>query len=851
MDESHKLLTSARPEAQAVRTAGVLALLGVAFWVDLRAPLTAVSGVAFLLPVLASVGLHRRSALWLTASASTLLLFAKCALVDVAGFGLGQLLFHRTLGASLLWSVTAAAAGLRQSARDKARAEAEAAEARTAVVALRAALARATAAEHELRSRHELLEAMARMSHVGGWQLDVATQKLQWTAEVYRIHETEPGHEVSREYANAFFPPEVRTEVSEAVRRAIEDGTPFDMVLPLITAKGNRRWVRGVGTAEWEGGVIKRVSGALQDITESREIQNRLARASRGSAEGHWEYDFTTRSAWLSASFQELLAKDAVDCTCSREQFWGLLAPEDVDRVQRVLSRHIATGAPYDVELQMRCQGGGTRWFRSRATAELAANGQPLRVGGSIIAIDAEKAARQELEALRERHERALKGTQDGVWDWNLKTQEVWLSGRFRELLGYDALDTVRLPDSANTIREIVHPDDGARLVAVTQRHLEHRELYDAEVRFKMRDGSYRWFRLRGSAERDGSGTPTAFAGSLQDIDEEKRAEFERTESRKRVARAVDGSSDALFEVDLINRGPTWYSPRLREMLGYAPGDPFPDSILNFLAPEERAAIQEAGVRQGRDNAPAESTFQLPTKDGAKRWFRARWRSERDAQGNVARLSGSFQDITQQREAEAALQAATAAAAAANRAKGEFLANMSHEIRTPLNGVLGMTELLLDGTLAGCPSRAGAALVTTLRERQRIRQCHHPPPSQPLRPLLLAQRSRSRQAPTAGCEVEKFIERPDRFSPGGRRLSGTRGHQLRHASCHRHLLPRKRQGPGHSRPIEPLGRSIEHPLPCAQRLSGHEGSDKISEKHGRLHRGPEDCSAPEPGRSLQ
>jgi PAS domain S-box-containing protein len=128
--------------------------------------------------------------------------------------------------------------------------------------------------------------------------------------------------------------------------------------------------------------------------------------------------------------------------------------------------------------------------------------------------------------ALRESEERyrlALKGTNDGIWDWNIVTGEVFFSDRWKAILGYE-------PDEiSNKVEEWktrIHPEDLDRVMAVHRENFEGKTPhFEVEYRLLHKDGSYRWILGRGTCLRDDRGVPIRAAGSHTDITERKKAE--------------------------------------------------------------------------------------------------------------------------------------------------------------------------------------------------------------------------------------------------------------------------------------------------------------------------------------
>jgi len=120
------------------------------------------------------------------------------------------------------------------------------------------------------------------------------------------------------------------------------------------------------------------------------------------------------------------------------------------------------------------------------------------------------------------RFQLAINGSDDGIWDWKPGPDELFVSPRAHELLGYSPDDPP--PSRMSDLIDLLHPDDTQPTIDAMNAHLTHRAPYRINHRFKMKDGTYRWFRARAQAIWDENGLPTRMAGSVSDIDDLVRA---------------------------------------------------------------------------------------------------------------------------------------------------------------------------------------------------------------------------------------------------------------------------------------------------------------------------------------
>jgi chemotaxis protein methyltransferase CheR len=131
--------------------------------------------------------------------------------------------------------------------------------------------------------------------------------------------------------------------------------------------------------------------------------------------------------------------------------------------------------------------------------------------------------AKEALRSSEERYILALAGSTDGLWDWNILSDTVFYSERFRDILG---VSLEEFPGTMESFRSRLHPEDADATWTAVERHLKERVPFKLEYRLLTKSGTYLWFLARGQAVWDSAGNAVRMSGWIQDITERKQAEL-------------------------------------------------------------------------------------------------------------------------------------------------------------------------------------------------------------------------------------------------------------------------------------------------------------------------------------
>jgi PAS domain S-box-containing protein len=290
----------------------------------------------------------------------------------------------------------------------------------------------------------------------------------------------------------------------------------------------------------------------------------------------------------------------------------------------------------------------------------LAIDGAPLAgaADGAVQLVLRDVTARVQRErAIRDSEERlalALAGAQEGVWDWNLETNAVVYSARWKQMLGYSDEE---IENHISAWERLVHPDDRSRADRANDSVARgERATYQAEFRLRHKNGHYIHVLSRGyPVRRDAGGRVIRIVGTHLDLTEQKRAEAALLENEERLKLAFEGAQEGVWDWNLAT-GTVVYSSRWKQMLGYADDEiePHVSAWERLLHPDDMAQAQRVSesVRQGA--ATYEGEFRLQHKDGHYVHVLSRGYPVRlEPGGPVVRIVGTHFDLTARKQAEA------------------------------------------------------------------------------------------------------------------------------------------------------------------------------------------------------
>ncbi len=536
--------------------------------------------------------------------------------------------------------------------------------------------------------------------------------------------------------------PSKRDIVTQIVSDMVE-GKEEKCPIPLLTSTGNllpvetRVWI-----GQWNGndtlfGISKdlsKESEALEKFNKMFESNPSLMAVSELPSMKFTEVNraFIEKSGYTQ---NEIIGKTAKDLDLfidhTQQEF---AAKELIDR-----------GSIEDIDLKIKTKTG--KILDGLFSGTLFDSGGKRYLLTVMTDITAQKTIERELNKSREQYILAVTGTNDGIWDWNIKDKTIFLSPRWKEILGYT---NEELPNNFETFERLLHEDDRRRVFENIDNYLAgSAKEYSQEFRMTHKEGYSIWVSSKGQAYRDENGTPYRMAGLHSDITERKnteealinQAELQNilmdisskyinisssqmeeaiNESLEQLTLYVGADRAYIFDYDfkngVCNNTYEWCAPDVIpqiEELQNIPVEAMTEWVTTHKKGESLyiydvlALDKDDPVRAILEPQQIKSLITIPLMENETCVgfvgfdFVKKNRNYSDKEEVLLRVFAQMLvNVTTRSKLEKKLLLEKANAEIANKAKSEFLANMSHEIRTPLNGVIGFTELLKSSPLS-------------------------------------------------------------------------------------------------------------------------------------------------------
>ena len=258
----------------------------------------------------------------------------------------------------------------------------------------------------------ELLDAATKMARIGSWEVDLVNDTVYWSDITRQIYEIDEHFNPTLEKGISYYREDYREFVTEQVMNCIQNGIPFDFEVPLITAKGNLRWVRAIGKPEFKNGKCVRIFGSYQDINDRKITELRLQNTADNIPGALFQFilkpDGSDKLQNLTKGSIDLWGMEPEECMADTSKVWQQFK-DGGDYVKVIESMHMSaqTLKPWFCQWRSLRPDGKLRWHEGNGRPQILADGSVL--WDSVITdITEKKLAEAELRELnKELAERA------------------------------------------------------------------------------------------------------------------------------------------------------------------------------------------------------------------------------------------------------------------------------------------------------------------------------------------------------------------------------------------------------------------------------------------------------------
>ena len=241
--------------------------------------------------------------------------------------------------------------------------------------------------EQELIRTREILLETNRVGKIGGFNYDVATNKVSWTDVTREIHELPEDFEPTVETVVQFYKEgESRQKYFEMGTNAIQNGVPYDAELQIVTGKGNEIWVRAIGKVDFKDGVCNRLYGTFQDIDEMKKAEIAI---NEGAAllenltsnvpgclyqyvmddDGSFSFPFVSEGIFGMTGIKAKEIKEKPNL------IFEMIHPEDTSMVNDKIIHSFHTLEKWECEYRVILSSGDVKWFWAISSPERMSNG--------------------------------------------------------------------------------------------------------------------------------------------------------------------------------------------------------------------------------------------------------------------------------------------------------------------------------------------------------------------------------------------------------------------------------------------------------------------------------------------